>query len=33
MTNLLKTWLNEEIKLSKEPNIIEKDFANGFLMA
>ena len=32
MTSLLKMWLNEEIKLTKEIDRIEADFANGYLM-
>ena len=32
MTHLLKSWINDDIKLSKSVNLIEKDFLNGYLM-
>lgn len=31
MANLIVNWLNNELKLSKKVNIIEEDFANGYL--
>ena len=31
MANLIVNWLNKELKLSRKINIIEEDFANGYL--
>jgi len=31
MANLIVNWLNNELKLSRRVNIIEEDFANGYL--
>lgn len=31
MANLILYWLNDELKLSRKVNIIEDDFANGYL--
>lgn len=31
MANLIVNWLNNELKLSRKVNIIEEDFANGYL--
>jgi hypothetical protein len=32
MSELLYTWLNTEIDLSKKITNLEKDFANGYLL-
>ncbi len=31
MANLIVNWLNNDLKLSRKVNIIEEDFANGYL--
>lgn len=33
MTNIIETWLNEKIELSKPITNFEKDFSNGYLFA
>ncbi len=33
MVDILYTWLNTEINLSKKISFIEKDFSNGYLFA
>lgn len=32
MAELLKRWLNEDIKLSVQVTNLERDFSNGFLL-
>lgn len=32
MSNILLTWLNTEVDLSKRVHKLEKDFSNGYLL-
>ena len=32
MSDLILSWLNDEVQLSLKINDFEKDFANGFLL-
>jgi len=32
MSELIMSWLNDEVQLSSKVNNFEKDFSNGFLL-